>query len=246
VFLVKDNRHGTTYLVFTWEDPRKAGYKGEVLEGVTLDYDMEAVHSWPDGEARPEASVGLDPNNSTHYKVFKYDSERQAAGFQQVRGTALGFGSWNDYYQVQLRGPNPEHTDDEHWYDHLDWVDEDSRLWRQHFQAPAAPNGGSRDEIAAWVAKRHLLVDSGVREVWYLPRGAPPEEIRFLELNDRLAGPDDKAEAIDFGLDVEGAPFRLVVADVSSDQLDQIKQDASRLPSGWSLDDPKIWRRRGA
>ena len=55
MFLVEVNRYGTTHLVFTWEDPRKDGYKGSVVENVHLDYDMNAVHRWPDGYPRPEA-----------------------------------------------------------------------------------------------------------------------------------------------------------------------------------------------
>jgi hypothetical protein len=243
VFLVEDKRHGMTNLIFTWEDPRKAGYKGKVIEGVTLEYDMVAVHRWPDGHARPQACVGRDPENPNHYKVFKYGSELQAAGYQPVPGTAIPFGSWEGYAKIQLLPPDPDQTDDEPWYDYLDKLDEDSRRRRQRAQAPAAPTGTSRDDVAAWVAKKHLFADSAIREVWYLPRGAPPEEIRLLELSDRLAGPDSSPEAIDFGLDIEGARFRLFVADITSEQLDKIKQDPSRLPPGWSLDENRVWRR---
>jgi hypothetical protein len=245
VFLVADHRDGATYLVFTGEDPRQAGYEGVVDVGVTLDYDMEAVHRWPDGEAAPEACVGRDPTNPTHYKVFKFSRDRQAEGFQPVAGTPLVFVSWRDYARLRLP-PDPEKTEDESWYDYLDRLDEAARRRRQRAQRPPAPMTGSRDEVAAWVAKRHLIADSGIREVWYLPGGAPPEEIRLLELNDLLAGPEAKAEAIDFGLDVEGKRYRLVIADVTTEQLEHIKQDRSRLPSGWSLDNPQIWRRRGA
>ena len=76
-------------------------------------------------------------------------------------------------------------------------------------------------------------------------RGAPADEIRFVEVNDRLAGAESKAEAIDFGLDIEGARFRLFVADVTTDQLERVKQDPSRLPRGWSLTGNQVWRRRG-
>jgi hypothetical protein len=239
VFLVEDKRHGMTNLVFTWEDPRRVGYKGNVVEGVSLDYDMEAVHSWPDGHASPEACVGRDPDNPSHYKVFRYGSDRHEARFQPVQGTAAVFGSWRDYLKLYHAEDLPE----EDWYQELDRFDEASRLRRQRAPEPDPPMGKSRDEVAAWVAKKHLLVDSGIREVWYLPRGAPPEEIRLLELSDRLAGTESKAEAIDFGLDVEGARFCLFVADITSDQLDQIKKDPSRLPSGWSLDESRTWRR---
>jgi hypothetical protein len=104
----------------------------------------------------------------------------------------------------------------------------------------------NRDEVAAWVAKKHFIADSAIREVWYLPQDAPADEIRFLELNDRFAARESPLEPVDFGLNVEGVRFRLFVADVSSEQVEQIKKDASGLPSGWSLNGNKVWRRRGA
>ncbi|HEV3006969.1 MAG TPA: hypothetical protein VGX78_21035 [Pirellulales bacterium] len=242
MFLVKDNRHGATYHVFLWEDPRKAGYKGPVEEGISLDYDMEAVHAWPDGQDAPEVAWGQAPDNPKHFTVFRYERERQSAGYLPVvNGCVLG--SWTDYLKLHLLPPDPDGTADELWYDYLDKVDDDSRRRRKRLQAPALPTNTSRDEVAAWVAKKHLIADAAVREVWYLPRGAPPEEIRLLELNDRLAGTESNAEAIDFGLDIDGAQFRLYVADITSEQLNQIKQDPSRLPRGWSLDENRIWRR---
>jgi hypothetical protein len=243
VYLVEDERHGAHYYLFTVEDPRKAGYRGNVIEGVTLDYDMEAVHSWPDGQSRPEVCLGQAPDNPKHFKVFKYNSERQSAGYLPVPGTAVKFGSWADYLKVQLNPPDPEQTPDEDWYAYFDKVDEAIRQRRRRVEVPAPPAGSSRDDVAAWVAKRHRLVDSSIREVWYLPRGAPSDEIRLLEVNERFVGPESKAEAIDFGLDIEGARFRLFVADVTSEQLDQIKQDPSRLPPGWTLDGKVVWRR---
>lgn len=246
MFLVEDRRARSTYLVFTGEDPRKDGYTGHVIEGVRLDYDMEQVHSWPDGHARPEASVGRAPDDSKHYKVFKYIRDRQAAGYQQVTGTPVVFGSWADYLNIHLNPPHPEQTADEDWFDYLDELDDASRRRRHLAPAPAAPAGSNRDEVAAWVGKEHLITDSGVREVWYLPQGSPPNEIRLLELNDRFAGNEAHVEALDFGLEVGGVPFRLFVADITSDQLARIKNDPSRLPRGWSLDGSRIWRRRGA
>ncbi len=243
MFLVKDQRHGATYLVFTAADPRKDGYRGEVMEGVSLDYDMEAVYSWSDGHARPEACVGQSSENPKHYKVFKYRSELQSAGYQPIPGTPLVYGSSAHYDKLRLVPPDPIQTGDEDWYEYLDKLDEDSRRRRQQSQTSASPAGNSRDEVAAWIAKKHFLADSGIREVWYLPLGAPPDEIRFLELNDRFASAESQPEAIDFGLDIEGARFRLLVADITSEQLDRIKQDPSRLPPGWTLDGNRIWRR---
>jgi hypothetical protein len=243
MFLVEDKRHGAIYLVFTWEDPRKVGYKGNVVEDVTLDYDILTVHRWEDGQARPEACVGRAGDNPKHYKVFKYATDRQSAGYQPIAGTAVVFSSWTDYVRSHLIPPDPEQTSAEQWYDYLDKLDEEARRRRQFVEAPGPPTGGNRDEIAAWVAKTHFFVDSGVREIWYLPREAPPDEIRLLELNDRMPAGESNVSAINFGLDIEGAPFRLFVADVTTEQLDQIKQDPSRLPSGWSLSGSSIWRR---
>jgi hypothetical protein len=244
VFLVKDHCHGANFLVFTAEDPRKDGYKGDVEEDVRLDYDVEAVHRWPEGKARPEACVGRDPSDPKHYKVFKYSSDLRAAGYQPLAGTPIVFGSWTRYSRLQQIPPDPEQTGDEEWYEYLDKLDEDSRRRRQHTQSPDAPAGKSRDEVAAWAARQHILADSGIREVWYLPQGAPPDEIRFLELNDRFAANGSRVEAIDFGLDIDGARFRLLVADITSEQLEAIKREPSRLPAGWSLDRNTIWRRR--
>ncbi len=137
-----------------------------------------------------------------------------------------------------------EHLDDEDWYDFLDELDEVSRRRSKREPEPPEPAGKSRDEVAAWVAKKHFIADSGIREVWHLPKGSPPGEIRLLDVCDRLAGPDGKVEAIDFGLNVHGAPFCLLVADVTRDQLEQLKRDPSRLPPGWSLEGNQIWRRR--
>ena len=93
------------------------------------------------------------------------------------------------------------------------------------------------------MAKKHFITDTAIREIWYLPQGSPPEEIRFLELNDRLAGAASDVQAMDFGLDIEGASFRLLVADITSEQIHEIKNNPVRLPSGWSLDGGMVWRR---
>jgi hypothetical protein len=137
-----------------------------------------------------------------------------------------------------------EQLDDEDWYDFLDALDEVSRRRREREPESPAPAGTSRDEVAAWMAREHIIADSGIREVWYLPVGAPADEIRFLDVSDRLAGPDGRIGALEFGLNIEGVPFHLRVADVTSEQLDQAKRDPSLLPAGWSLEGSQVWRRR--
>lgn len=245
MFRIEDHPHGTTHQVFTWQNPRNDGYTGNsVEEGVTLDYDMQAVHSWPEGQQRPDACLGRDPNDPKHYKVFKYRHELDAAGFAFVSGTPFVFGAWSDYAKIRLSPPDPEHTDDEDWYNYLDKADEGSRVHRRlRNSEPDSPASTGRDDVAAWVAETHLITDVGLREIWYLPQGSPPNEIRLLELNDRFAGNEASVEAMNMGLEVEGVSFQLLVADITTDQMDQIKQNSAILPSGWSLEGNRQWRR---
>lgn len=137
-----------------------------------------------------------------------------------------------------------EQLDEEQWLDFLDELDEVARRRRQRPEEPWGPASTNRDDVAAWVAKGHLLADRSIREIWYLPDGAPPNEIRFLARNDRLAGFGPKVEPLRFGQDIDGAHFLVAIADVTSEQLDQIQQDASLLPPGWSLNGKRVWGRR--
>jgi hypothetical protein len=243
MFLVEDRRPEATYLVFTFEDPRQDGYSGEVDEDVALDYDMLTVHCWRDGERSPDACLGRSLQDRKQYQVFKYADELLAAGFEPVPGTFICLNSWSAYLKLRLEPPDPEQTPDERWYDYLDKLDINTRRWRQRGAPLVTPASGNRDDVAAWLARRHFIADSGIREVWYLPEGAPPNEIRLLEINDRFAGNEAEVEPVDFGLDIEGAPLRLFVADITSDQLDRIQKEPTRLPHGWSLAGVKKWRR---
>ncbi|HET6247945.1 MAG TPA: hypothetical protein VFE47_09640 [Tepidisphaeraceae bacterium] len=137
-----------------------------------------------------------------------------------------------------------EQFSDAEWFEFLDELDEVSRRRRQHAQDSAEPLGNDKDDVAAWIARRHLLADNAIREIWYLPTNSPPSEIRLLELNGRLAGNGWGIEPIDFALDVQGAHFKLLVADITSEELEPMKNGkSSQLPTGWSLAEPKIWRR---
>ena len=129
------------------------------------------------------------------------------------------------------------------WFDFLDEIDAVHRR-RNQDRRDDAPVGRPRDEVAAWLARTHFVVDVNIREVWYVPTGAPPDEIRFLEVNDRYLGPEHGMTPVVFHINDPEIPFRLLVVDVSSDELDQCLRDPSRLPAGWSLDGHVIWRRR--
>jgi len=152
--------------------------------------------------------------------------------------------TWKDYLDLQQGIPDPERADNQEWFDFLDRVDEIARLRRKYDHEEEAPVPATRDAIARWVAKRHFTVDNSVREIWYLPTGSPSDEIRLLELNDRLDSPRSDIMTTEFGLDLDGAQFRLAVADVSTEQLDRIRQHQTCLPAGWSLEGNKIWSRK--
>ncbi len=138
-----------------------------------------------------------------------------------------------------------EEYDVEQWFAFLDELDAVSRRRRERDQEPEQPPASDRDSVAAWLARQHFLVDVAIREIWYLPKDAPANEIRLLEVTDRFAGPESsQVQAIDFGLDVQGAPFTLIVADVTSDELERVKRGELALPQGWNLDENKVWRRR--
>lgn len=186
MFLIHDRRLAMDNYVFTQTDPRTDGYKGEVIEGVTLDYDMNAIHHWPDGERRPDPQLGRDPKNPAHYKVFKFENELRAAGFRLIHSSTpfLAY-SWSDYRKRYY--PVPEEyaktmTQDE-WFDFLEDADSAAKI-RKRMNEPQKPmNGENMDEIAKWVAQRHMGADGGIHQVWYLRAGPPADEIRLLEVS---------------------------------------------------------------
>lgn len=248
MYLVKDRRFGINNYVFTHTDPRADGYKGEVIEDVTLDYDMNMIHRWPDGQPPPNPQLGRDPNDLKHYRVFKSPEDLNAAGYEVIHlNTPFTDYSWSDYRKHYY--PAPEDyakamTQDE-WFDFLEEADSAAKIRKQMSQPDKPSQGTNRDQVAKWVAKRHMGADGGIRQVWWLRTGSPGDEIRFLEVSERFTGEAAKIEPIDFGLDVDGANYRLLVADVSGEQLEKIKADpAKALPKGWRIDDALVWGRR--
>jgi hypothetical protein len=141
-----------------------------------------------------------------------------------------------------------EQYDEGQWFEFLDELDAVSRRRQHRVGDPAPPATADRDTMAHWVARKHLVSDSGIREIWYLPRGAAPDEIRLLEVNDRMPLSDAEAtrvEPIEFGLAGHDARLQLLIADVSGDQLDAIKAGRLELPRGWELSGNIIRGRRG-
>jgi hypothetical protein len=136
-----------------------------------------------------------------------------------------------------------ENFTDTEWVEFLDELDEVSRRRRHRAPMPSTPSGTGRDEVAGWIASRHLAADSSIREIWCLPMGSSSDEIRLIEVNGRLAVGGWGVEPIDFALDVENIRFKLLVADTTGDELERAKKDPSILPPGWSLSGARIWRR---
>ena len=101
-----------------------------------------------------------------------------------------------------------------------------------------------RDRLANWYANRHMDVDDGVVRIYYLPKGAPAREIRFLEVN-RLISETTAPEPIDFGVATDGDDAHtLLVLDVTPAQWDAIRHGNLSLPPGWTLADSQELRRR--
>ena len=248
MFLVKDRRLGMDNYVFTNQDPRSEGFQGDVVEGVALDYDMNDIHLWPQGQPRPNPQLGRDPKKPKHYQVFKFPDDLQAAGFELVHFNTPFFAySWSEYRKRYY--PVPEEyakkmTPDE-WFDYLEEADSATSI-RKKLNEPLEPKPGStRDEIAKWVANRHVGADGGIQQVWYLPFGSPADEIRLLEISERYTGEPDTIEPVAFGLNVGDADYRLAVADVSRSHLERIQHEPARLlPMGWRLQDSISWGRR--
>jgi hypothetical protein len=140
-----------------------------------------------------------------------------------------------------------ESYDEEDWFEFLDQMDDVYRRRRDRGDEPDPPVDASRETIAEWKAKGHLFVDRTIRQILFLPKDAPPNEIRLIEVNDRLSGPDlgnGPIGTMNFPLGIDGDRFVLSVADVNSDELEAIKAGRLLMPPGWTLDDHKIFHRR--
>lgn len=117
-------------------------------------------------------------------------------------------------------------------------VDRERRQAVEQEEKEHPPEAGmTRDEFARWIGRRHFAIDKGISRIVYLPQGAPPEEVRLLEVNELAHIPENAPiEAIDFMPDIEGLHYRLFVADVSPRQFADIEAHRIGLPAGWTLE----------
>lgn len=97
------------------------------------------------------------------------------------------------------------------------------------------PDGGmSRDEFAFWIGRQHFDIDKGICRIIYLPSGAPPKEVRLLEVNDLAPIPENApVMAFDFRPVIDGIDYSLFVADVTPAQFEAIEKYQLALPEGW-------------
>ena len=100
-----------------------------------------------------------------------------------------------------------------------------------------------REALAQNYANLHFDVDEGVREIHFLPQGAPPREIRLLEVNS-LVAEIQNPEPIDFGVDMGPDRHVLVVLDITPHQWDLLQKGLQPMPAGWSLKGKKLLKRR--
>ncbi|MBY0455930.1 MAG: hypothetical protein K2V38_01185 [Gemmataceae bacterium] len=246
MYLVRLRRLGVDDFVFTHTDPREEGYSGDVEDGVGLDFDMNEVARWPDGTPRPQPQLARDPNDPKKYRVFKFPQEREAAGYELVdANTPIVAFTWAEYKRrYGTFSDLAESLPQEEFEAELDRIDEATKRVWQRDDNPEPPPGSDRDAIAEWVAKQHLAVSGSIRQVVYLPAAAPPDEIRLLEVNERLPVGDGPLTPLDFGAKIAGCPVTVSVVDVTKDQLEKLRADERLLPAGWNWEGARVWGSR--
>ena len=67
-----------------------------------------------------------------------------------------------------------EQYDEEQWFEFLDELDAVSRRRQRRAEEPAPPATAERDAMAHWMARKHLVSDSGIREILVPPAGLAP------------------------------------------------------------------------
>lgn len=128
--------------------------------------------------------------------------------------------------------------DERQWHVFLDDL---AQVRSQHNQSQSVnlPKSPSRDQVAEWLAIQHYAADPGITDVWYL-RDSPKQEIRLIEVNTLLTGlSDEDIIPVDFGFDVEGLNYTLLVVDVTPDQWKRLQAGALPLPEHWTLNDSR-------
>ena len=85
MYLVHDT--DLNYFVFLDDDPRPAGFTGEVQEGVSLEADEVGISEWSHGRARPEHVLSVADDDP---RASRYFATKPGAGFPRRRATMFG------------------------------------------------------------------------------------------------------------------------------------------------------------
>lgn len=97
MFLVVNQRGGTTYYVFLREDPRPQGVAA--VEGVSLNRNP-GVPRWDDDPPRPATRLGRSPDDPKAYRVFRTARDLRDAGYSPLAGTVVAVARWSDYLKA--------------------------------------------------------------------------------------------------------------------------------------------------
>lgn len=94
-----------------------------------------------------------------------------------------------------------------------------------------------RDAMAKNHARSHQQVTPSITAIYYLPHGAPPREVRLIEVSPNI--PDlttNPVEPVGFGIDGGTEDFHMLeILDVTPAMWDKIQDGRLELPAGWSL-----------
>ena len=72
-----------------------------------------------------------------------------------------------------------EQYDEEQWFEFLDELDAVSRRRQRRAEEPTPPAAAERDTMAHWMARKHLVSDSGSARSGISRRARPPTRSDF-------------------------------------------------------------------
>ena len=117
-------------------------------------------------------------------------------------------------------------------------IDEERRRIIENQELHGKPPGEiNREVLANWMGRLHYDIDRGITAVYDLSEETSPDEIRLLEVNDRMPIPELlPIVAIEYPHELEGVDYRVMVADITPNQLNSIASGKTSLPEGWHWD----------
>ena len=90
--------------VFLDDDPRSAGFAGEVVEGVSLEDDELEGPVWDHGSTRPQLLLAVAADDPKKFKVFSSEDEVANAGYRTIATTYAYDTTWSRYLRATGRG----------------------------------------------------------------------------------------------------------------------------------------------